>query len=101
MPLVVAGQEDDRKPGDFASEHWSRRLTPRRGDFLLAHIGEAGQVIDPRTADDSKHAPGHSVLSSRGGAWVLAFGDFGRLLDLVPDLLLGEIEQHRQHDQED
>src|SRR3954470_23432009 len=50
--------------------------------------------------------PGPDVRSwraalHRGGARILAVRDLARLFDFVPDLLLGEIEKNRQHEQED
>src|SRR3954470_15337046 len=41
------------------------------------------------------------AASDRGLLRILSVRHLARLFDLVPDLLLGEVQQTRQHDQED
>src|SRR6185312_5998459 len=44
---------------------------------------------------------GSRLWSKRRLSRVLAVSQLARLLDLVPDLLLGEIQKAREHDEED
>ena len=52
----VAGQEDHLGLADAADPQHVGGLAPGRRDPLLAHVLEAGQVVDARPADDAENA---------------------------------------------
>ena len=125
VALVVARQEHDRQAGDLADAQGPGRLAPGAFDALLAHVLQARQIVDAGAADDAENGFGHAPAASdhpqtkgpRTGpsrhirfrcslrcvvfARILPVREFARRLDLVPDLLLGEVQQAREHDQED
>ena len=64
VALFVARQEHHRQAGDLADAQRRRRLAPRAGDALLAHLFQPGQVVDAGPADDAEDGFGHVHLSS-------------------------------------
>jgi hypothetical protein len=59
VALVVARQKHDRQAVDLADPQRPRRLAPRAFDALLAHLGEARQVVNAGAADDAEHGFRH------------------------------------------
>src|SRR5579884_1545587 len=55
---------------------------------------------------DARHKTGHDLCGrscelDRGLAWILAVRELARHFNLVPNLLLGEVEKTRKNDEED
>ena len=63
MALVVARQEHHRQAGHLADAQRAGRLAPRALDVLLAHVFQARQIVDARSADDAENGFGHGMLS--------------------------------------
>ena len=61
VALVVARQEHDGEPVDAAHAERRRGLAPWAFDALLAHVLEARQIVDARTADDPQYRFRHVV----------------------------------------
>ena len=59
MAAPVARQEGDAGVADAAGADRVRRLAPRALDALLGEILDAGEVVDPRAADDAEKGLGH------------------------------------------
>ncbi len=60
---AVPRQEHDVRAAGATDAQPVRRLAPGRVDALLAHVLDAGQVVEAGAADDAEHCLGHRIHS--------------------------------------